>query len=110
MEYNGWTNYATWAVKLWIDNEEGSYHAVRETAREIWEAAADDDPDGTPHSLQRTERAARDLARELEGIVRDLFDLPVEGLAGDLCGSALSDVNWEEIAESIVEDIAEENE
>ena len=110
MEYNGWTNYATWAVKLWIDNEEGSYHAVRETAREVWEVAADNDPDGTPHSLQRKERAARDLARELEGIVRDLFDLPEESLAGDLIGAALSDVNWDEIAESIVEDIAEESE
>ncbi len=22
---NGWTNYATWNVVLWIDNDEGSY-------------------------------------------------------------------------------------
>jgi len=110
VEYNGWTNYATWAVKLWIDNEEGSYHAVREAAREVWETTDVDDPDGTPHSLQHKEWAARYFARDLEDIVCDLFDLPEEGLAGDLCGSALSDVNWEEIAESIVEDIAEENE
>ena len=23
--YNGWTNYETWAVALWIGNEPGSY-------------------------------------------------------------------------------------
>ena len=109
MEYNGWSNYGTWCVKLWIDNEEGSYHAIRETARTAIEEAREDDPDGGP-LLTYKERAARILARELEDIVRDLFDLPVEGLAGDLCGSALSDVNWDEIAKDIVEDIAEESE
>jgi len=25
MSYNGWKNYETWAVALWIDNEEGTY-------------------------------------------------------------------------------------
>lgn len=30
MAYNGWSNYETWNVKLWIDNEEGSYDYWRE--------------------------------------------------------------------------------
>ena len=25
MAYNGWSNYATWNVNLWIDNEYGIY-------------------------------------------------------------------------------------
>ena len=31
--YNGWTNYATWNVNLWLSNSEGMYHDVRRLAR-----------------------------------------------------------------------------
>jgi hypothetical protein len=33
--YNGWTNYETWNVALWLDNEQGTYSLVREWADEI---------------------------------------------------------------------------
>jgi len=52
-EYNGHTNYATWATNLWISNDEGTYYrtyeaeteaaderdrveAVREAAASVW--------------------------------------------------------------------------
>jgi hypothetical protein len=28
--YNGWENYETWNVALWINNEEGLYHLAAE--------------------------------------------------------------------------------
>ena len=31
--YNGWPNYQTWLVTLWIGNEEGLYWAAREYVR-----------------------------------------------------------------------------
>jgi hypothetical protein len=29
-EYNGWANYETWNVALYLDNDEGSYLAVKD--------------------------------------------------------------------------------
>ena len=30
ISYNGWENYETWNVALWINNEEGLYHLAME--------------------------------------------------------------------------------
>lgn len=29
-EYNGWTNYETWNVTLYLNNDEGTYLAIKE--------------------------------------------------------------------------------
>lgn len=35
--YNGWPNYETWNVMLWMDNEEGAYTYYRERVRRFKE-------------------------------------------------------------------------
>ena len=32
-EYNGWSNYETWCVNLWLDNKQGSYDDKRDIIR-----------------------------------------------------------------------------
>lgn len=99
--YQGWENYETWAVKLWMDNEEGTYLYWRETAQTAWDLATADLP------FTRDERAALDLADDLKEWHEE--QLPeVAGFVGDLLQAAFSEVNWMEIAKSLLEDVDKE--
>jgi len=103
-EYNGWTNYETWCVNLWIENEPGTYDYSRNLARDALEAARDE-ADDSPSSLTVKERAVRILAdRLLEWVEGDLVPNLGDTLAADLLGAALSEVNWDEIASHYVEE------
>ena len=82
--YNGWTNYETWNVKLWLDNDEGTYDEVR--------------------AMARRSRSAYDLGQELREFVLDGMPDLGASMYADILGAALRDVNWQEIAEAYRED------
>jgi hypothetical protein len=90
--YNGWSNYETWNVKLWIDNEEGSYRYWREVVQEAWNDC-DHDKDDTAYQVSKR------LKEETEEAMPEL-----SGCYADLLSAALSEVNWYEIAEAMVAD------
>lgn len=80
-KYNGWNNFETWCVALWINNEKGSHEMARamvEDAESIGEAA----------------QALQDWIEE-ENPLRDLASL-----YADLLNAALRQVDYYEIAES----------
>ena len=95
--YNGWTNYETWNVKLWMDNEEPSYRYWQEFTQEVWDAA---EAGGV---FTRSEDARYRLADRLKEEITDgspLIEAP--SMYSDLLGAALCEVNWEEIANALL--------
>lgn len=109
--YNGWTNYQTWVMNLWLTNDEGNYdasHAVVREALDEWEPPVPledyytEDPDAATkariwYAGERLNEWASDMVPELEGFVSDLFN------------SAWGLVDWVEIAENMAQELAEED-
>ena len=78
-DYNGYTNYQTWNVALWIDNDQGLHEMCQE-----WDDTYD-----------------------LSNWLREYFTDEVNPLADqanvytDLLGHALAAVDWHEVAEAV---------
>lgn len=84
-EYNGWTNYETWLVAVWLDNEEYSASVLHEIAN---------------NGKRRDYRK-----EELKSFVEDMVganDGPAS-LKQDLLYAALCVVNWYEILDNHTE-------
>ena len=97
--YNGWTNYETWNVKLWMDNNQADAEYWQEQARVCAADDADDPDDELAEILkERYEEAMWDMLRAAN---------QSSSMWADLMGAALSEVNWAEIAESLLADLKE---
>jgi hypothetical protein len=86
-EYNGWTNYETWNYKLWLDNDEPSYTAMKKLAKK--------------------HNDAYDLSIELSKLALDNAPLLEASFYSDVLNASISEVNFLEIAESYLEEIKE---
>ena len=106
-KHNGYTNYETWVINLWISNEEASYNYYRDLARNIYNKAWD------TKYLSKYEEACRNLAHELEATYQsNMADILEKSGAentvwSDLIGNALSNVNWHEIAGQLLDEFSQ---
>ena len=87
-EYSGWSNYPTWNVKLWIDNDSGLLEMAMDAALEN-----SDSP-----------RRAGDAVKEM---LEEVMTVPETGMQADIWGWAWEQVNWYEIGESLIADLDE---
>ena len=83
-EYNGYSNYQTWDVTLWLDNDEGTHNFFREVVKEN----------------RPTEWELADQLQEFVENNNPLFN--DASMFSDLLSHALANVDYQEIAENIL--------
>ena len=96
-EYNGWTNRETWALNLWLTNEEGIYN---ETLRVLREAHKEDVKNKTNNIYKQD--ALRDFVEDLREEQKDNKQLI--SMFQDV--GSLWRINWGEVVDAFKEDFA----
>lgn len=80
-DYNGWANYETWLVKLWLDNDGVN---LREFITR----------DRNPYNVgQATREMVEEFAPELP-----------PSMYADLLNASMSAVDWSEIGQAVLDD------
>jgi hypothetical protein len=94
-KYNGWTNYETWLCNLWFDNFEFS------EMLDMFNSCED----------------KGDILNTIEDYIKDYVEEFVEyslapgdahGFVHDMLNAAISEIDFRDIAEHYVDDVAEE--
>lgn len=110
-QYNGWTNRETWALNLWLNNDQGLYEMTRERVADAIAHDADGthQENGQPWSLH-DQRVAGEAVK---AFVEELTDPDESLMTPKQIISLLSDVgslyrvDWDEIGSARLESIEE---
>jgi hypothetical protein len=94
-KYNGYNNYETWLVALWIDNDQGYLEDIESMA----DGSTLDDIGDLSTSIKEYVENMPDVSSAIES----------GGMVADLVNSTLSDVDWYELAELYIKNYLENN-
>lgn len=97
-DYQGHTNYETWAMKLWIDNEEGSYEEMREVCKNA--VNREDSVEDAIHA------AASLMEDSWEGQIPDVGST----VFADFLNTSFKEIDWHDVVEADVKDFWEDKE
>ena len=96
LEYNGWYNYETWNLKLWLDNDEDTHFIVQEKAKSLIK------------KYNGYIEAATYLADWLkEHTLKNTPELKAS-FYSDVLNASIREVNFQEIATHVCDDILNE--
>jgi hypothetical protein len=101
MSYQGWANYETWAVALWLSNNEGDYRYWQEKTQEAYLDAQEDHLAYNTPSEEARMKLADCLKEEMAEAAPDLG----ASVWADLLSAALSEVDYFEIADNWLSEI-----
>jgi len=100
-DYQGWENYETYLVKLWIDNDRGFVDMVKEWVQEIKDEKSTESEDEYSFSS-----AAVELGDRIKDYIEDNSPLvDTADFYADLLNSAISEVDFREIADSFIQEL-----
>lgn len=99
MTYNGWSNYETWNLKLWMDEEDTFWP---DAAKKIW-----DDAKATEYNT-REQAACNRLANAIENSVEMYFPPLKNGFYADIMSASIREINFYEIAESYIKEYSDQ--
>lgn len=114
-EYNGWTNYETWNMNLWLTNDSGFY----EVAEDAIQALVNNDyksAEDSPIKIDKEDvicQTAEWLKDYAYNVYLEEFDSAnfnrSYGPIADFVHQSWNLINWYSIAEHIVDDWLENN-
>lgn len=101
-KYQGWANWETWVINLWLSNDKDTYDHWTACASEAWDGAVVEDP----KIRNRSQSARYDMAAMLKDAVEDNNPLAEDAdMWSDLLTGCLTEVDWDEIADSWLQEI-----
>jgi hypothetical protein len=106
--YNGWKNYETWAIALWLDNDYGTYTLMKGLAMQSMEevlAEKESNYQLQEHRQNLINKASYRMSNEIKKYVEEGNPLAVTAsVYADLLGAAIDEADFGEIAEHYLEE------
>lgn len=108
--YNGWTNRETWALNLWLSNDQGLYEMTRERVADIAPSMYEEQFTDEQNNNFRAYRAGQ----AVKSLTEELLDPEEQLMTPENIITILSDVgslyrvNWDEIGAAFLEAIEED--